>query len=411
MSAERNVRDNSTTVNRVVVGTESRFTTLKQAVDWFNASATENIEILIDKSVNQITDTITVDNSSHSLMIRGLGTGLTYLNVGTGMTGKPAFIVKSACDFNRFSIGSDLLNYGTASGENFINYTSPDFYSEITDIIATGFKIGVYDTAGVEFFIFNCIIEDCGTGVAINHSNTNHTATDIEVVTFQDCATGIDLIKAPDESFIFSNLILNNATAGIGIKYDGANYIYNNVANIFSCTWNHVGTFLSGFDFTLASGRDANIEILGCVGTEDKKPHAKINVIDNSTDTTITAGGTYYKAGFTNGTTYTCKVKLEDNKMTQLTTYKKDVKVFITGNVSVNDTNAVVNVGLKKNNTGDIINPFSVRCATSGQPYGFGIVTYLSELAKDDYIEIFVTTATAGKLVRIQDLNWFYEAM
>lgn len=403
---------NRRSANRIIVGTNGHYATLKEAVDWFNASATQNFEILLDNSVNVIADTVSVNNASYNLMIRGYGTGITSLIVNNAsMDGKPIFDIKTDCDINRLSASTPLVNYGTHAGENFINYTGADLYSEVTDVIIDGFYNGILDTAGVGFFMFNAIVENCVTGVTSNHSNASHASTDIEVVTFENCGTGIDLIKAPMESFIFSQIVFNNAPAGIAIKYDGANYIYNAVANIFSCTWNHVGTFLSGFDFTLVSGRDANIEILGCIGTEDKKPHAKINVIDNANTTTIVAGGTYYKAVFTNGTIYTCKVKLENNKLTQLTSHKQDVKLFITGNLSINETNAIVNVGVKKNDTGAIINPFSVRCATSGQPYGFSIITYLEDVVLDDFVELFVTTATAGKLVTLQDVNIFYEAM
>lgn len=489
--------------NRIYVGPSGQYSTLKGAVDWFNASAASNTEIICDAGNHSIADTITVNNGTYSLAIRGLGFSVTSLNAATGLTNKPMFDIKTTCTLNRFKAdGSTLGSYGSVAGENFANFTgSGGYLVYMHDVSMDTFKYGVYDTCGADLLAVDFIMDTMDEGVVINHTGSAGS-TDLERATFVDCAIGVDFVKSTDDAFILRDLVFSNPALGIGIKYDGTAYNFSGFSEIVGCTHNGVGTFISGFDFHRQDGRDANIVVDGNVGIESKAPHAKHNVIDNTTATTVTTAGTYYKAanifskthiifdaaatagtftitigdqttgniaydasaatiktaienlsnittvtvtqvvaskewwiqfdtategwddtqtvdvsGLTTTTSvdviksfYNCKVTMDQNKMTYQPDNPRDCKIWLCGNAQVNQVNRNVGIGIKKNNTGYIISPMTVRCAAANQPYPFSLVVYLDDVAKDDYFEIFLTSSTNGDLVILQDLTWYFES-
>jgi hypothetical protein len=228
-----------------------------------------------------------------------------------------------------------------------------------------------------------------------------------------------------------------------------------------------------GFDFTLA--RDADIEVIGNVGVGDANPHAKINVIDNTSTTTLTTANIYYPCVFTNGTTYTCKIGLANNRMTWLSAHSRDAYVSISYSLSVGNNNRTISSAVRKNifvtslsgngtvvtvtttvphnlqsgttiqvtgwtptgynttaltiitvtgsnsftyaNTttgavtvtgvcGAILSPITIRAATSGAYYNSTIIGYIQDVIQDDYIEMYISSTSAGDTVTVSDVNW-----
>lgn len=244
-------------LNRIIVGVEGDFATLKEATDWFNASATADTEILLDGGLHLVADTIVVNNGTYDLDIRGLDTATTHLGPTTGLTGKPMFNIKSNCNLSKIDFhASGLTNYGTLTDENCITFnTTADIYSEVTDFLMDGFKIGIADLIGIQLYVFNFTITDCATGISVNYttnSPTDFTSLDAEVGSFENCPIGVNLIKtgaAKKADFFLSNLIfLHGLTTDIGVKYDGANYIYGTIAEMLSCVCEQTGTLASGLD-------------------------------------------------------------------------------------------------------------------------------------------------------------------
>jgi hypothetical protein len=290
-------------INRKYVGINGDYKTVKEAVDWFNSSANTDIEILCDSGDHEFSDTVIVNNSSYDLQIRGLGCGITRFKAVTGLLNKPMFNFKSNCDLNKITAtGSTLSTYGTHTGEDFIIFdTTPGIYSEIKDIFFDTFYKGFNDIIGVDIFFFDFSITTCKTGVSINHTGTGKL--DIEIGNVIDCDVGLDLIKASTKQDINLNgIILLNSSGDIGIQYAGAAVVYDEF-KISNITWNYVGTFGTGFDFSRIDGRDANIYIKSCIGIEDKSPHAKLNITDNATTTTLTTQNLYYKIADMNSKT------------------------------------------------------------------------------------------------------------
>jgi len=396
--------------NRINIGIKGDYTTLKEAVDWFDANATKDYDILLDTGDHEITDTITV-SSTHSLVIRGLGQGVTRLVAGTGLTNKPMFDLRSKADINRMTVsGATLADYGTLTTESFVNFTQNGTnYSEITDIFVDTFYRGIYDTAGVEFFLYNFVFSDMNTGVEVSHSNPLSARTDIEVGNFENNGIGIYLATSTNDQFIIRNIIFENASTSIGIKYDGEAFGYGEFAEIIGCSYNSTGTMFSGFDFTRTDGRDANIVGLSNVGDEDWKPHAKLNVVDNVSTTIVTTAGTYYKVEIATGTYYSQKITVDLNKATYQPSYSRDGTIYVSGNLSAGAVNRNVNVGIMKNGTGTIISPFTVRTITANQPYGFSLIAYIEDIEKDDFFEIWLTSSNNGDVITVQDLNAFLD--
>ena len=490
--------------NRILVGPTGHFLTLKEAVDFFNAEGDVNTEILLDAGDHDVVDTITINNGSFDLQIRGLGSSVTYLRAITGLAGKPMFNVKSNCDFNKMTCsGSTLALYGTLANENCITFnTTTGIYSEITDIFIDTFKIGVADLIGVDFFLFNFGIIHCEIGTIVDYATLAIPTTNIDIETgnYEHCTTGISMKKALRSNFIILNIIFKHLVSppATAILYNGTTFLPGEICNIFSCTYNNRGTFLSGFDFTRTDGRDKDIEIIGNVGVEDEAPHARIDVVDNAATTTIASANAYQKLLGMNSKTsiifdvagssghfhitvgaettgaiawdanvgtikaalealnnittvtvvtvdarkewtvefltdgegwvdypfsydisamvgptavgtiysyYTTKFGITNNRLTFQSLHERDVCLWIVGNISVNQTNRNINVGIKKNGVGTIISPFSARTATANIAYPFSLVIYLDEIVSTDYFEVWVTTPNTNDIVRLWDMN------
>lgn len=349
-------------IYRYTVGIGADFADLKTAVDWWNTNGIGDSEILIDGGHHLITDTVHIHSTGgYNLNIRGLDPGVTYLDAsGAGMLGKPFFDLVTPCDFRLMTCeGSTLASYGDSAGEDCFNLsTTADMYMEVSDIFINNFYTAINDTIGSDIFLFNFVVDTCQIGVDVNYTTNSPTSpkpsVDIEIGNFVHCPIGINLLKTgADKSgnFYLNNLIFkqNNAT-NIGVKYTGGagNYIYGEIAEMLSCTYNGTGELTSGFDFSLASGRDANIRLVGNTGVEDSKPHAKIGVYNGANPVTTTTAGVFYKSAFVNTNFYTTKMTIANNRMTYQSSSEKDGLMWVSGAIAVNQNNRTLDVCVRR---------------------------------------------------------------
>lgn len=403
-------------VNRYSVGANGKFTTIAAAITWLKTNMTANSELLLDGGLFTIADSIGIALPYH-LNIRGLNFECTSIQAATGLTGKPMFNVRSEVFFERLTFdGSTLGSYGTLEAENCINVVGNDLFIYINNYKFTGFYAGVYVTGGSDVISISGIYENCHDGIKVFSTDT--TSIDLETSNVINCNHGVHLQKSVYSDFFINSVIFYNTAADTSIFYEPSTYTYNGISNITGNTWNFLGKFLIGFDFT--NVRDANIFVKNNVGVEDKMPHAKINVANNLTTTTCTTATNYYKVNFTNGTTYTCKFTLANNKFTYLPTKENDVKIWISGNIQVNQNNRTIDVAIVKNagcgtspvlvNNACLYSPVSCRLAAQNVPYPFSIVAYIPDVALNDYFEIWVTSANSGDVVILQDVALYTEA-
>jgi len=332
-------------VNRIIVGTKGGYATIKEAVDWFNASATANTELLLDGINHLVADTITVNNASYTLTIRGIGTALTNIDASTGLTNKPMFDIKTKCDFDRLTLrGYTLASYGTQATENAMNFTGTNavFY-ELSNIKFYNFNMCLYDTVGVNILLASfSIINTTTAGYRCNTAGSN-AYINADLGYTYNCPIGFDLLKANTGGFYIYDVNFVNVGSQIAVKYTGGagNYVYAGLCTIVGCSYNNTGTFFSGFDFSRPDGRDANIYMQYNAGTENKNPHAKVNMIDNAAATTITAVNTWYKAVFTS------KVILNFNATPTGCTFTITANGETTGAIAYNATPATMAANIK----------------------------------------------------------------
>jgi len=402
-------------IQRIVVGTKGNFTTIKTAVEWFNTSATECMEILLDGGIHLISDTVTINNSAHELQIRGLGSTVTRIHASTGLANKPMFIFKTPCSMNKVTLdGSTLINYGQNNGENAINYdTLNDMYSEITDIVFDTFNIGIYDTIGTSLFLFNFWMKNCIVAGYRGNTTASNLYLDCEVGSFYNNTISVDLLKANTGGFLIDTLTFDNVGAQTCIKYTGGtgNFINSGVCQITGCSYNFTGTFISGIDFTRADGRNANIIVSYNTGIENKNPHAKINCLNNTSTTTITVPGTFYKAVYTNTSSYTCKWQIADNRVTYQPNNHRDVMMWIACNVISTQLNRNIDVAIVKNgNVGlGLFGQMTVRVTAANVPFILTTPVYLEDVMSTDYFEIWVTNNGTGDAI-LQDVSWLIDS-
>lgn len=405
------VYDNPTLIHRYLVGTKGHFTDIKTAVDWLNINATTACEILLDGGEHFVTNTITINNPNIT-SLRGVAALGSCIHASTGLTNKPIFTINSECYFDKIAIdGSELVNYGNLSTENAINVTASGIYFDFQN---SNIK-GCYDQikmigASSSLFAFNSrFTSPVNSSICV--ASTGTTEIDVEVNTFTDCLKSVFLQRSSDGNFDIMNNLFNNIQASnTCVVYTPASYTVHTHSSITGNKWNNIGNFYSGFDFTRSDGRDANVYVSNNANKEDKKPHYKINVLNNVTATTITTANTYYKANFTNTSSYTTKFTIANNKATYQSIGTTDVVVWVSGNIQVNNNNRNVNVCIIKNNNGVPIAPFTVRLPTSGESRSFSLVCYIEDVTINDYLELFVTSSTNGDQVTIDDLSLFAKA-
>lgn len=166
---------------------------------------------------------------------------------------------------------------------------------------------------------------------------------------------------------------------------------------------------MSGFDFTRPDSRDADAFLIGNAGMEDQNPRCRINVAHNETTTSIITAGTFYKANWTNTSVYTIKWTVVNNRITYQQANTSDAWAIITGDISVNNNNRGISIAIVKNGiVGSRYGETALRTTNvTDQPFQFSTVIYIPQMAKDDYLELYVTSDTSGDLVKLVDVQWF----
>ncbi len=386
------------------------FTSLHEAFAIFDtmSTRTDGIRLIVDAGTYVMDSTESI-NYGFPISIEGGGINITTLEVGSGLhvggVSYPMFDVYTDIHFHGLYFdGSTVPDWKTHSGGRFACHTgvtSP--YIELKDFNMYSAYTGICMTKTMDIYAFDFIIEDCVNGIGVGMSDKGGSI-DFEIANFVGCENAINLVYADSIDVFFNALrFFDNDTC---VNYHPTTFVDYRGFTIANCNWDRMGIDLWGFDFT--NIRDANIEIENNIGISDNKPFAKINVADNASTTTITTAETFYKAVFTNGTTYTNKFTLADNKATMQSGYTYDVSIFLSGNAKVNANNKTVTVAIKENNT-TLYSPMNIRCATSNQAYPYTLIAVINDVSVGDYYEIFVTSSTDGNEVILEDIQWIIE--
>jgi len=300
--------------------------------------------------------------------------------------------------------------YSDVSGNNALNLTGSGTYHEVKDAYFVGFNKAIVSTSNNDLWILDVDFEDCpGAGVEIAAGTESGGSFKISESDFLQCGKGINLLSGVSETISILNCTFYNTVSGsdIGILYAPSTFTSFNSVFITNNAWNNEGTFFSGFDFTRTDGRDANVFLYNNAGAENKNPHCKINVNNNVSSTTVTTAGTFYKANWTNTSYYTTKWIVAGNRITYQTDYTLDAWAIITGNITSNNSNVRVTIGIVKNGvTGTRYGETDLRIVTANQPFQFSTVIYIPDMTRNDYLELYTTSSQNGDIIRFQDVQW-----
>jgi hypothetical protein len=298
-----------------------------------------------------------------------------------------------------------------AAGNDAIHFAGSGEYYEVKDAFFTGFNKGIVATTNNDLWIFETDFEDCaGAGIEVAAGVASGGSLKISESDFSQCKNGISLLSGVSENISILNCTFYNTASGsdIGVLYNPSTFTSFSSIFITNNAWNNQGTFFSGFDFARADGRDANVFITNNAGGENKNPHCKINVSNNVSTTTITTAGTFYKANWTNTSFYTTKWIVNNNLITYQTDYLLNAWAIITGNLTSNNSNVRITIGIVKNGvTSTRYGETDLRIVTANQPFQFSTVIYIPDMRKNDYLELYATSSQTGDIIRFQDVQWY----
>ncbi len=401
------------TDNNLEVSVIGSFTTIPEVVAFLNAHMTAPTVVILGAGTYPIAAAQTI-NLPYPVTFQGLSFGETSVNAAAGVSGNPMFICQTECYFKMITFNA----ISNAAGNDAIRFTGSGKYHEVKDCRFNGFNKGIVSTTNNDLWIFENDFQSCaGAGIEIAAGSASGGRLRISETDFMQCVKGINLLSGVAETISIINGTFYNTTSGsdIAILYTPATFTAFSTMFITNNAWNNQGTFMSGFDFSLASGRDANIFLSNNSGKENENPHARLSVRNNVSTTTISTTGTFYKANWAaNTTTYTCKWEIgstsptSGNRITYQPDNPADVWAIITGNLSNNAINQVITIAIVKNGiTTTRYGETDVRITIQNQPWQFSTVIYIPDVLKGDYLELYATSSRSGDLITFQDIQWF----
>jgi len=390
------------------VNPNSSWTTIQEVIDFLEVHMSGPTVIRLGEETYEIDATINVD-LPFDVTFQGMSYGVATLAAATGLTGSPMFRCISACYFKMLNFdATTLANYGTVDGEDAIRFLGSDTYNEVKDCSFDSFYNTILDSTNAEIWVFETDISNSqGSGILVHGADAGVTVKVAET-DFIGCNYGINLSKGSGATIqLATGGYYNGASGDTAIFYQPATFTSFSVISITGNTWNNTGKYIEGFDFTRTDGRDANATVESNAGMGDKKPSCYINLLNGATTTTLTTTNSWYKVNWTNTSSTTCKWTIGNNRITYQPTNKKDGFIVITGNLSVNNTNRTISLGLVKNGvTGTRYGETTLRTATGGTASQFSTVIYVTNIAATDYFEVFCSTTTGGDIITMLDINW-----
>lgn len=395
--------------NFLDVSEHASFETVAQAIEFLGDHMVAPTIVRLGGGTYPIASTQTI-NLPHPLTIQGVSFGESIITCPDD--GSTAFDAQTESYFKMLT-----FNKGTAAGIA-INLSGAGEYYEIKDGFFSGFTKAIVLANNVELWLFEVDFENCTTAaVEIAAGTTKDVSFKTSECDFFNCAIGINLLTGGPASIIsILHTTFYNSTSG----QKGINYVPSTGSNNFRFasfvvqgnSYNDVGSFASGFDFSRTDGRDANIFVENNAGVSAERPHVKVSVMNNTSSTTITTSGTYYRAdiGSSFQTSNPCKwdASTTTNKIVYLPVNVRDGVAIISGNISCSQGSKTANIAIVKNGiTSTLYGVTSVYLSTSTQSFPFSTVVYLPDLHHNDYLEIYFTVNYSGATLKIDDLNWF----
>lgn len=394
--------------NFLEVSANSSWTTIEEVIEYLDLHMTGPSVIRLGEETYDISSTINI-NLAYSLTFQGISYGSATIAAASGLAGQPMFRCTSECYFKMLSFdATTLAGYGTAAGEDAIRLLGSGTYNEVKDCSFDRFYNTIFDSTDAELWVFETDISNAqNNGILIHGANSGVTVKVAET-DFIGCNNGVNMSKGSGATIQLASGGYYSIT-GTAILYQPSTFTGFSSITITGNSWDNSGTYISGFDFTRTDGRDANAIVESNGGMGDQKPNCFINVLNSSTNKTLTTQNTWYKADWgTNTSEEISKWTIAGNKITYQPTNRRNGVFTVSGNLSVNSSNQNISIGIVKNGvTTTRYGETTLRVTTSGQPFQFSFIAYLNDIAPGDYYEIYYSNATSnGKVVTIQDIQW-----
>jgi hypothetical protein len=392
--------------NEFEVSETGSWTTIEEVLEFLDLHMVQPSVVTLVGGDYPINVTQTID-LPFPLTIKGSTYGAATITAGSGVSGS-LFDCMTETYFKMLAFDAG------GAGVDAIHLNSNNEYYEIKDCTLDGFNKGIVALSNVEVWIFELDILNATTaGVEVASGGLSGVSLKISETDFINCGKGINLLSGTNPVVSILNCgFYNNSGGQIGINYVPASFTSLSRVFVTNNSWNNTGTFLSGFDFSLASGRDANTFIKNNSGGQDKNPNSRINVSNNVATTSIVTAGTWYKANWTAGTqtSITTKWTIGTNRITYQPVNKADGWAIITGNITVPANNRTISIGIIKNGvTATRFGETDLRLTTANDPYQFATTIYLTNIGPGDYFEIYCTSLTSGETATFRDVQWFTE--
>lgn len=396
------------TDNIMDIGPNSSWETLDEAMEFLDEHMEGPVVLRLAAETFEISETIVID-LPYSLTIQGASYGTSSIVPATGIAGKPMFRCISDCYFKMLDFDATALaNYGTLPGEDAIRLVGADTYNEVKDCTFERFYNTILDSTNAELWVFETDISDATNNGILIHGSAAGVTVKVAETDFIGCNNGVNMSKGSNATIQLASGGYYGTT-GTAILYQPATFTNFASISITGNSWDNSGSYISGFDFTRSDGRDKNAIIESNAGMGDQRPNCFINVINSSTSKTLTSMNTWYKADWgTNTLVETCKWTIASNRITYQPTNRRNGVFTVSGNLTVNANSQNISIAIVKNGSSAVrYGETTLRVVTSGQPFQFSFIAYVSNIAPGDYFEIWYSNATSSwKDVTIQDIQW-----
>lgn len=398
--------------NLLDVNANSSWTTIDEVVEFLNEHMAGPTVVRLGEESYDISATVVI-NLPHALTFQGLSYGSSTIAAASGLAGKPMFRCYSDCFFKMLQFdATTLTNYGTLAGEDAIRLVGNGTYNEVKDCTFDSFNNTILDSTNAELWVFETDISNAKKNGILVHGNVAGVIIKVAETDFIGCNYGINLSKGSGAVIQLASGGYYNEVAGdTAIFYQPSTFTSFSSISITGNSWNNIGKFIEGFDFTRTDARDANAILESNAGIGDKNPSCYVNVLNNSTTTTLTSAGSWYKANWTNTSSATIKWTIANNRITYQPINRRDGTIVIAGNLSVSGSNRTISIGIVKNGvTSTRFGETTLRVTTANQPFQFSTVIQLADIGQNDYFEIYCSSLNNSDVITIQDIQLMVNA-
>jgi hypothetical protein len=253
-------KDKEAKTNNVFeVSSTGSWTSIKEAIEFLALHMPGPSVVRLSGEVFTLNATQII-NLPYPLTIEGVSYGATTITPASGIGNTPLFRCLTETYFKYLAFDATALSgFGDNAGQDAIQLEGASIYHEIKDCSFEHFNKTIVLENNVELWLFETDITDAiDAGVEIACGSANGAELTVSECDFTDSEIGINMASGDDAIVNIVNCTFYNAAGQTGINYDPANFTAFNAMFITNNAWNNAGTFINGFDFSRADGRDAN---------------------------------------------------------------------------------------------------------------------------------------------------------